>query len=163
MKPEYFDKDYYDGGKGYCTYNDDPRFQAYADYIVERFAPSSVLDFGCAKGFLVKALRDRGVTAYGYDISDWAINNGHESVKPFLSDKIILPTDLVVSYDTWEHIPEDQIQNFKVKLKDKAEKFYFVVGTLDTPDWQHDASHINMHKLDWWKEWWPEAEWVESR
>ena len=37
----------------------------------------SVLDFGCARGYLVKALRKLAIMAYGYDISEW----GHRKLR----------------------------------------------------------------------------------
>ena len=43
-----------------------------ADNIVSRIAPHTVLDVGCAKGFLVEQLREKGVEAWGFDISESA-------------------------------------------------------------------------------------------
>ena len=51
-----------------------------ADGIVRDLRPASVLDAGCAMGFLVEALRERGVEAWGVDISEYAISKVHESV-----------------------------------------------------------------------------------
>ena len=48
-------------------------FGLVADHIVKQIRPRKVLDAGCAKGFLVEALRDRGVEAYGIDLSEYAI------------------------------------------------------------------------------------------
>lgn len=163
LAPNYFDQEYYEGGKGYHSYNDDARFQQWANNIVDRYSPTSALDFGCAKGYLVKALRDRGVNASGFDVSEWAINQAPKEVRPYLSNKVMGHVDLIVSYDTWEHIPEAQLDGWKDKLSNRSSKFFFTVGTLQTPNWQHDASHITMHELDWWKQWWPEADWVESK
>src|SRR5438552_12783041 len=56
-------------------------FGAVADRIVQDFAPRTVLDAGCAIGLLVEALRDRGVDAYGVDISDYAISQVREDVR----------------------------------------------------------------------------------
>ena len=54
-----------------------------ADAIVEQLHPKTVLDAGCAMGFLVEALRDRGVEAYGFDISEYAISRVREDIKPY--------------------------------------------------------------------------------
>jgi hypothetical protein len=43
-----------------------------------------VFDIGCAKGFLVKALRNLGVEAYGIDVSDYAIELADPSVRSYL-------------------------------------------------------------------------------
>lgn len=163
LAPEYFDQEYYEGGKGYHSYTDDARFQQWADDVMERYSPKDVLDFGCAKGYLVKALRDRGVNAYGFDVSEWAISQSDKPIRPYLSNVVLPRVDLVISYDTWEHIPESELESWKAKLQSRSNKFFFTVGTLQTPNWQHDASHITMKELDWWKEWWPGADWVESK
>lgn len=163
LTPDYFDKEYYEGGKGYHSYNDDPRFQVWADEVVSKYSPTSVVDFGCAKGYLVKALRDRGIKAYGFDISEWAVSQAPKSIKPYLSTFIVPQVDLIISYDTWEHIPENELINYKHLLEGNAERFFFTVGTLNTPNWEHDASHITMKELSFWQDFWPEADWVESK
>lgn len=48
-------------------------------------AGKKVLEIGCAKGFLVKDLRDAGVDAYGLDISSYAINACEDGMLPFLT------------------------------------------------------------------------------
>ena len=40
-----------------------------------------VLDIGCAKGFFVNDLVDKGIDAYGIDISSYAIKNCHPKIK----------------------------------------------------------------------------------
>ena len=45
-------------------------FASVAERIVSDIRPTTVLDAGCAMGFLVEALRDRGVDAGGVDISE---------------------------------------------------------------------------------------------
>lgn len=44
-----------------------------------------VLEIGCAKGFLVKDLRDMGVDAWGLDVSQYAVDNCEPEVAPYLS------------------------------------------------------------------------------
>src|SRR3954453_22871443 len=58
-------------------------FAGVADGIVRDLHPTSVLDAGCAMGFLVEALRERGVEAWGLDVSEFAISQVHESVAEF--------------------------------------------------------------------------------
>ncbi len=49
-------------------------FGCIAESIVRSLNPRTVLDIGCAMGFLAEAFRQRGVQAYGIDISEYAIN-----------------------------------------------------------------------------------------
>lgn len=168
--PSYYDAEYFDGGKGYHTYADAAHFGDKADELIRLYNPKSVLDFGCAKGYLVKALRDRGVEAYGYDVSEYALAAAPDEVKPYLFDKVLdqnrLPAyglfDLIVSYDTFEHIPETELDDLRNQLRLLGHRFHFSVGTVNTPDWQHDASHITIKPLEFWQAWMPEATWRES-
>ena len=45
-----------------------------ADWIIEAYAPETVLDAGCGFGLLVGALRERGVQAFGIDAAPHAIS-----------------------------------------------------------------------------------------
>src|SRR5438128_1045512 len=76
----------------YQNYNDQPYvrdevwlnfFGRIADRIVSDIQPASVLDAGCATGFLVEALRQRGVAAFGVDVSEYAIRNVHPTIRPY--------------------------------------------------------------------------------
>src|SRR5581483_5447782 len=66
----------YDRDEGWLAF-----FASIAERIVSDIAPGSVLDAGCAMGFLVEALRDRGVEAAGVDISEYAIGKVREDVR----------------------------------------------------------------------------------
>lgn len=161
FNPSYFDKEYFDGGKGYHTYDYAGRFEDQADKIIEMFNPRSVLDFGCAKGYLVKALRDRGVEAFGYDVSDYALSQAPEEVKPYVG-KRMKQVELIVSFDTLEHIDIMDLKATIEKIRKNGRKFYIEVATPNTPDWQHDASHVSVFTIDEWQKLLPEAIWVES-
>jgi len=83
-----------------------------AQFLRDTFNPKNALDIGCAKGFLVKALLQLGIDAYGCDISKFAINNYEPEAKGRLKVCDIrdgLPYadnsfDLVCSFATLEHI-----------------------------------------------------------
>lgn len=166
----YYDEEYFDGGKGYHTYDNASHFDFTADTIIRLFNPKSTLEIGCAKGYLVKALRDKGVKAYGIDISDYAISKAPEDVQDFLfqydvtsGKPVQFPkVDLIVSFDTFEHIPEVKLDIVKLFMLTHADNWYVRVGTLRTPDWQHDDSHITMHRIEWWQEWFEDVTWEES-
>ncbi len=87
-----FGKEFFDGDRktGYGGFNYlarfwepvVPTFQKHFDLTPR----SSVLDIGCAKGFMLYDLRRMipGLTVRGVDISQYAIENAKEEVKPFL-------------------------------------------------------------------------------
>ena len=82
-----YSKEYY---SNYCgmEYGDEeqwsPLFQRFADHIVQDFAPKNVLDIGCAFGYMVKYLRERGVEAWGIDTSTYAISQADDKIQPYL-------------------------------------------------------------------------------
>lgn len=172
MSSDYYDKEYFDGGKGYHTYSHDGNFAEHAEDLIRLYRPKSVLDVGCAKGFLVKEFRDRGIPAYGVDISEYAVRHAPKDIKEFLRvvditkpvGDIGLPrVDLVVSSDTLEHVPEEHLDQVEQFLLASGDRYYIKVGTLDTPNWEHDSSHINMHYLAWWIRRFPYIDFEESR
>jgi 2-polyprenyl-3-methyl-5-hydroxy-6-metoxy-1,4-benzoquinol methylase len=57
----------------------------FADELIRNFRPARVLDAGCAHGFLVEALWDRGVEAWGRDISEFAISQVRADLRQFCS------------------------------------------------------------------------------
>lgn len=110
-----FDRDFFDGDRrhGYGGLNYDSRY--WSQVVLDMFnhfqlgPESSVLDVGCAKGFMLKDIRSAfpESTVAGVDISEYAIRNGHPDVQNFLqvADARELPFaddhfDLVVSINT---------------------------------------------------------------
>jgi SAM-dependent methyltransferase len=78
--------------------------------IVRDFHPATVLDAGCAMGFLVEELRKRGVDASGVDISEYAISQAHESVAEHcsvasLNEPLEGRYDLITCIEVLEHVP----------------------------------------------------------
>ena len=65
---------YYERCLGEPCRRDNPTWARFfgriADVLVAELRPATVLDLGCGFGFLVEALRDRGVQAWGIDISE---------------------------------------------------------------------------------------------
>jgi predicted TPR repeat methyltransferase len=166
-----YDQAYFDGGKGYSKYDYSGQFEKWADQIIQTYHPTNVLDLGCAKGFLVKALRDRGVPAWGIDISEYAIAQAPEDVADFLylwditsADQLEVPTfDLIVSTDTFEHIPEDKLHLTKMFMLNHGKRFYIKVATPDTPNWEHDPTHITIKPLDFWQEFFEDCNFEASK
>jgi SAM-dependent methyltransferase len=70
--------------------------------------PETILDYGCGVGFLVRELRLRGVEAFGYDISSWAVTYANEvlNVSSVSQDVTQLNRqwDGVIALDVFEHM-----------------------------------------------------------
>ena len=85
-----FSRDYWDGERkyGYGGYHYDGRWERVARTLIDLYRltkNSKVLDLGCGKGFLlyeIKKLTDCEVV--GLDISQYALENSHPSIKKHL-------------------------------------------------------------------------------
>ncbi len=86
--------------------------------IIERqrkvnFPLQKVLDVGCAKGYIVKMLKETGLSAWGVDISEYAVTHAPSRAKLYLCRVDVeeegLPFqdgffDLAISISTFEHL-----------------------------------------------------------
>ncbi len=122
---------------------------------------STVLDFGAARGFFVKALREYDVNAFGVDISEWAIKNCDEDVRGYVSNNIdALPLffDYIFSKDVLEHIPTEELTKILQRLFNICrEAIVFIVplaksegGEYIYPNDELDKTHIHRKTLQGW-------------
>lgn len=160
-----YQKDYFECGiqTGKSLYTDYhwmpemtvPMAMTMIDYLKIRRI-DRVLDIGCAKGFLVKALRWLGREAYGVDISDYAISKADPEIKRYLYKQV--PKEhfhFAIAKDTFEHIP---IRNLRSLLTNLNADVLFIIVPLgdgkryNIPAYELDATHIHRQPLIWWKE-----------
>ena len=112
-----FDKDFFDGPRrfGYGGYKYDGRFKPVAQALIDQYKltqTSKVMDFGCAKGFLLKELKELcGCECYGYDVSRYALSN---SVTEIIKPKVTQDFDLIVSLGTLHNL---KLWDLKTMLK----------------------------------------------
>lgn len=118
-----YGKEFFDGDRlfGYGGFHYNSRFwQPVVPDLVEHFglkAGSSLLDVGCAKGFMLYDLMELvpGIELAGLDVSEYAIENAKEEVKPLLQigSAEELPFDdnsfdVVMSVNTVHNLEEAQ-------------------------------------------------------
>lgn len=120
-----------------------------------------VLDYGCARGYLVKALRMQGIQACGYDLSEWAIENCDPAVKGHVSTTLNtspLCWDYIIAKDVFEHIPLDVLTDTIAKLLRATRKELFIIVPLTTyrdgaygcPVDEQDSTHVIRWTLTCW-------------
>ena len=156
-----FTKDYYEDGvrkhiSGYENYKWEPtRSIPEALDIKNNFIFNTCVDYGCAKGFLVNALRIIGCNAYGEDISDYAIQNCHPNVKNYISLPNNKLYDLLICKDVLEHIEEENLPNVLQEIKNKSNQFFFVIPLGDEDrfrirEYEVDITHVTKKNEEWW-------------
>lgn len=156
---EIYNFEYYHNGCGPIPYEEPEHWVRFfgnvADRIVKDLAPKTVLDAGCAMGYLVAALRDRGVEAYGVDISEYAISKVREDVRPYcfvgsLADPLPegLPKrfDLITNIEVLEHIYEEDTEKVIRNLCSLSDHILF----SSTPDDFTERTHVNVQQREYW-------------
>jgi len=179
---EIYDADYYINGRqsGKSLYTDyrwmgsltRPMCEAIVKHCgIEK--GHSILDFGCARGYVVRAFRELGYKAWGIDISKWATDNCDETVKEYvqLLDEPHDAFDWIIAKDVLEHIPTPALEATIAKLLMRARVGVFVVVPLAemfdrespfsqpiptkvlryvVPEYEKDITHCQrMNLLEW--------------
>jgi len=167
---EFYDKDYYEDGicagkSCYVNYRWMPELTIKLAYNLIKHLNlnehDTLLDYGCAKGYLVKALRILDVDAFGCDSSRYAIKNVDSEVRDFCynvenkDDVINQNYDWLVTKDVLEHMTEDDIDKMLTESKQKIRKMFHVIplgldGKFIVPEYHDDPSHIQIQSKEWW-------------
>ena len=120
----------------------------------------SILDFGCARGYTVRAFREMEYEAYGCDVSEWATANADDNVRNHVgSPEWALDNsnyDWIIAKDVLEHVK--MICHAIEILMDRAKVGIFVVVPLSLCDNQHyvcddyekDMTHVHRMTLPSW-------------
>jgi glycosyltransferase involved in cell wall biosynthesis/SAM-dependent methyltransferase len=130
-------------------------FNHIAEELVRSLKPRTVLDVGCAIGFLVEAFWRRGVRAYGIDLSEYAIDQVPEDLKGFCAVKSVLeplPEDFPRTYDLMtcievlEHLSED---DGRVAVRNMACTTRCILFS-STPHDFTEPTHVNVRPVIYW-------------
>lgn len=162
-----YDEDYFENGvikgiSGYQNYSWMPtRSFSEAIAICNNIDFEDVIDYGCAKGFLVKALRLLGKNAIGLDISKYAIERALPEVKkhvfhiPEHCDILKYKTDLLLGKDILEHVPEEEIIDLLRIFHKICSRAFFVIPLGDNDrfrirEYEIDKTHVTKKDEEWW-------------
>lgn len=117
-----------------------------------------ILDFGCAKGYLVKAFRLLHRKAFGYDISEYAKASVPQDVKEYIVEDYRKENfDWIISKDVFEHIPYEEIDETLINLSGVTKNLFCIIplganGEYVIPAYELDSTHIIRENLNWWTE-----------
>ena len=131
-----------------------------------------ILDYGCAKGYLVKALRFLKYEAFGVDISEYALDKIDDNIKKFckkiddLNPNTFLDIDFdwVIAKDVFEHMSVAQIENMLKSYKNNCRNMFLVIplgddGKYRINEYHEDQSHVQMNDEEWWKSLFERSNW----
>lgn len=167
---DFYDREYYDsdGKSNYVTYSTDSSpFDSHCRMImsvVERTIGTSlrpVLDVGCAKGYLVHALRARGIVAYGLDWSTYAVGESLLGVRHAVVVGSVLELPFrrssfsaCVSFDVLEHLDEPSARLALRELSRVGDMQIHQVNTGRLSEWRFDGdeSHCLEMSLEGWQQ-----------
>ncbi len=167
-----FGAEFFDGDRkhGYGGFNYQARFwQPVIPDFVEQYklsSQSSVLDVGCAKGFMLYDFVQLvpGIRVAGIDISDYAIEHAKPEVREFLTvgNAIALPYpdksfDLAISINTVHNLDRDQCAKALLEMQRVSRHAFMTVDAYRNAEekermmaWNLTAKTI-MHVDEWQK------------
>lgn len=131
------------------------------------FKPHNALEVGCGFGHRVRALRNLGVGANGFDISMWAIKNTpYENELPkhalwqgnLLDEQLdkggtLCEYDLVIAYDVLEHIEEKDLDTAIQNIRGWTNRWVLLSIPFEgDPNLYRDHTHRIFRPRDWWVE-----------
>jgi SAM-dependent methyltransferase len=130
-------------------------FARVARKLKRRYRPRTAVDIGCAYGLLVEALCDRGIDAYGYDISPYAISNARDDMRDRLHVHSILDPiplrdgkkyDLAICIEVLEHLPPENAAQAVANLCAASDRILF----SSSPDDFEEPTHFNVLPTSEW-------------
>ena len=157
MVKSIYNKGYFTG-KSYEQYGDFPAHEGRVDKIISIANPTSVLDVGCAYGFIVKRLLDKGVYAVGMDVSAWCQRKAKEIIphnfvrhdlrKPLpFRDKVF---DLLYCEGVLEHIEEELIDGVMAEFERVSRKRILQISLAEHSGALGEVGHITVKDHAWW-------------
>lgn len=171
-----YNEDYYENGvqlgiSGYANYRWMPDLTIpMAERMIEYLSirkNNKVLDFGCAKGYLVKAFSDLGYDCEGTDISTYALDKAPPDIRNKLfeySDNNLFGRfyDTVIAKDVFEHIEPFDLMDILIKLQEHSDRLFAVVPLGDgskyvVPEYESDITHIIRQPREWWIDFYEKA------
>lgn len=184
IKSNLYDQNYFENGvvsgvSGYENYRWMPELTLrMAFHMINTLgikAGQSILDFGCAKGFLVKSFRLFDFEAFGCDISSYAISTVDKDIQNFCwpiegcNDSNIFKRkyDWMISKDVFEHLNEQDLRYLLTKSRDYVKKIFLVIPLADNdecgkyiiPEYDNDVTHVLAKSSKWWTNLFQECGW----
>lgn len=148
-----FDRTYFNGGVYKPFYWDYPCHELTARHVLSR-KPESVLELGCARGYVLKRLQDAGVMAKGIDVSKHCYMT--RVVEGILQADFTSPltwggekhADLCFSIAVLDHIPEEFLPAVFAEMERTCERGLHGINFGPQGD---DKTRVTIHPKEWWQ------------
>lgn len=113
--------------------------------LIEKYQVESILDFGCGKGHMVLALKEKypTIAVYGFDPGTESFDNLPEKV------------DMIFSFDVLEHIEPELLDQTLLDLAQRTNKvMYHLIACHPAKKNLSDGrnAHLIVETPEWWKQ-----------
>jgi SAM-dependent methyltransferase len=152
---DYTDAYYLGGHLGPPYTYDEPHWRTFfggvADSVVALFAPTTTYDAGCAIGLLVRAMLERGVDAYGGDISEFAVSGAPDGLRERLEVRNLVDPfdrryDVITCIEVLEHMSAGDSQLAIANLCAATD----TILLSSTPEDFREPTHVNVRTPASW-------------
>lgn len=159
-RKQYYNRLYFDGGRGQVGgyarsgYADYPVHWKTFNEIMTR-KPESVLEIGCARGYILKRIEDAGLKAKGLEVSNHCIQTkAIDDVVEFDITQTPWPVedgafDLCFSIAVMEHIPEGTLEAVAAEMKRTCKRGLHGIDFGEHDD-GFDKTHCTLRSKEWW-------------
>jgi cyclopropane fatty-acyl-phospholipid synthase-like methyltransferase len=126
------------------------------DWFIEKYKPETLLDIGCGIGSYLESAKKHGLKdIYGIDISEAAKKYTPEEIQYYIEyEDCTKPLsffgrtfDVVISFETAEHIDPEGTRQFVKNLVDATGKYLLFSAA---PPGQDGCGHINCQTKEYW-------------
>lgn len=128
---QYYQQSYFEGGSnitGYNNYTNEKsciveNFKGYLQTISKYIKKGNHLDIGCAAGYFIELMLERGYDSYGTDVSQFIVSHAAQNIRPRIHLSPFHQTnykknnfDLITMFDIIEHI-NDPLRDLSIAHK----------------------------------------------
>lgn len=153
-----FGFDYFDNYRSQGFYWDYPFHEVILQNVLAR-KPSSVLELGCGRGYILKRLQDRGIVSAGFDVSKHCfLTRACDN----LITKDVCETpwdakdfDLCLSICLLEHLEEGELPKVFEEMSRSCKRGLHAI-TFEGLDDGMDRTRITLKPKEWWQKHLPE-------
>lgn len=186
IQPTRYDAEYFERGKqrGLSCYENYRWLPALTIPMVQAIIKNlgikptdTILDFGCAKGYVVKAFRMLGYECRGCDVSEYALDCADEVTREHLClirDNVFPANpagkswDWIIAKDVLEHLTHEQINSVLGSFAASGKRAFAAIPLGDgkrflIPEMELDVTHVTREPLLWWERRFKQAGFAQVR